>query len=388
VSTSGLSGLVLDEDSGTAVVGAGCSLDRLLRELVPRGWFVPVVPGTRYVTVGGAIAADVHGKNHHVDGSFGQHVRRLDLVDGTAEVRRLSPVDDPDAFWATVGGLGLTGVVTRAELQLRRIGSSWMRVTTARAGGLGELLTALEDHDRRYRYTVAWIDLAAGGRALGRGVLTSGDHADGDEVRAAHGGDPLAYRPGARLTVPPVPVSAVNRLGVRMFNELWFRKAPVYREAELQPMQTFFHPLDGVRDWNRVYGPRGFLQYQFVVPDGREDVLEDVIGGLQRTGAEAFLAVLKRFGDAGPAPLSFPRRGWTLAMDLPVRAPDRLARALDALDAQVADAGGAVYLVKDARCRPDLVERMYPQLPAWRAVRDRLDPQRRFRSDLSRRLDL
>ena len=388
MSTLRLSDVELDEQRGTAVVGAGCSVDDLLRHVVPRGWFVPVTPGTRFVTIGGAIAADVHGKNHHVDGTFGRHVRWLELVDGSGEVRRLSPTEDPQAFWATVGGLGLTGVVTRAEISLRRVGSSWMRVTTARAGDLGALMTGLREHDRRFRYTVAWIDLMSRGAALGRGVLTSGDHAPGPDVLERGVRDPLAYAPTARAAMPALPCSVVNRPGGRAFNALWFRRAPQLQEAALQPLAAFFHPLDGVRSWNRAYGPRGFLQYQFVVPDGREDVIEDTVGALQRAGTPAFLAVLKRFGPAGPAPLSFPRPGWTLAMDLPVGVADTLARVLDTLDARVAAAGGAVYLVKDARCRPDLLAAMYPRLDEWRAVRARLDPSGRFSSDLSRRLAL
>jgi decaprenylphospho-beta-D-ribofuranose 2-oxidase len=388
ISMLDLADIDLDEQAGTAVVGAGCSIDELLRVVVPRGWFVPVTPGTRFVTIGGAIAADVHGKNHHVDGAFGRHVRWLELVDATGAVRRLSPSDDPDAFWATVGGLGLTGVITRAEITLRRIGSSWMRVTTARAGNLEQLMQGLRDHDRQHRYTVAWIDVISRGRALGRGVITSGDHAAAADVGPAVAARPCAYGPRAGLTMPPLPMSAVNPASVRAFNEVWFRKAPVHEDGALQRLQAFFHPLDGVRAWNRAYGPHGFVQYQFVVPDGREDVVESAVTSLQRAGAPSFLAVLKRFGEAGPAPLSFPRPGWTLAMDLPVRDDDRLAAVLDELDEQVVDAGGAVYLVKDSRCRPELVARMYPRLDAWREVRERLDPQRRFASDLSRRLGL
>jgi len=388
ISTLALADIELDERRGTAVVGAGCSIDDLLRHVVPRGWFVPVTPGTRFVTIGGAIAADVHGKNHHVDGAFGRHVRWLDLVDGVGQGRRLSPTQDPQAFWATVGGLGLTGVVTRAEISLRRIESSWMQVTTARAGNLAALMAGLREHDQRFRYTVAWIDVMARGRALGRGVLTSGDHAPARDVVESGVRDPRAYAPTVRATMPSLPRSAVNQPGGRAFNTLWYRKAPAFQEGALQPLGAFFHPLDAVRAWNRAYGPRGFLQYQFVVPDGREDIVENAAAGLQHTGVPAFLAVLKRFGAAGPAPLSFPRPGWTLAMDIPVAAVDRVAAALDALDEQVAAAGGAVYLVKDARCRPELIERMYPQVEAWRAVRARLDPDRRFISDLSRRLAL
>ena len=351
-----------------------------------------MTPGTRFVTVGGAVAADVHGKNHHVDGTFGRHVRWLELVDGTGTLRRLSPDgDDPDAFWATVGGLGLTGVIMRAAVQLRPVESSWISVDTVRAPDLDTLMSLLLEHDRRFRYTVAWVDVLATGRHAGRGVVTSGDHAAAGRVTdQGRVEDPLQYRPVARLTAPPVPLSAVNPLTARAFNEVWFRKAPGYREGELQRLQTFFHPLDGVRGWNRLYGPAGFLQYQFVVPDRRVDLVGQALHQLRTASGSAFLGVLKRFGTADPGPLSFPQPGWTLAVDLPAGAAAgrRLSATLDRLDEEVTAAGGAVYLVKDARCRPDLVAQMYPRLPEWRATRDRLDPNRRFVSDLSRRLSL
>jgi decaprenylphospho-beta-D-ribofuranose 2-oxidase len=388
-----LDDLELDQQSGIAVVGAGLSIDTLLRVTVPRGWFVAVTPGTRFVTIGGAIAADVHGKNHHVDGSFAHHVLWLDLVDGTGTLRRLSPSAtapeaDREAFWATAGGLGLTGVITRAALRLRPIASSWMSVDTERADGLDQLMNRLREHDRRFPYTVAWLDVLARDRRLGRGVITSGVHTDREQVRANSIGDPTSYRPHRRLTAPMTPVGTVTPLSARVFNELWYRRAPRQEIAALQPLEAFFHPLDRIRSWNRLYGPRGFVQYQFVVPDGREDVVEQAVTAFGSDSSTAFLAVLKRFGDHPGGPLSFPRPGWTLAVDLPVRPGGRLAPVLDALDRVVADAGGAVYLVKDSRCRPDLVAAMYPRLDEWRMTRQRLDPERRFASDLSRRVGL
>ena len=383
----GLDHLHLDGATGLADVGAGVTLDARLRVAVPRGWFLPVTPGTRQVTVGGAIAADVHGKNHHVDGSFGAHVRDLDLVDGTGTVRRLAPdaadADDVAAFRATVGGLGLTGIVTRATVALQRVQSAWMAVETERTGDLAGTLAALRRQDRTHRYTVAWVDATAGGRRAGRGIVTGGDHAPASAVPG-----PLDYRPRTRAAVPAVPVRVVRPLVVRAFNEAWFRRAPAAPGVGPERLEAFFHPLDAVAGWNRLYGPHGFVQYQFVVPDDRADVVEAALGRLRSAGSAPFLVVLKRFGPAGDGLLSFPRPGWTLAVDLPVAATDRLARVLDRLDGDVAAASGAVYLVKDARCRPDLVPAMYPALDAWRAVRDRLDPDRVFRSDLSRRLAL
>ena len=386
--TRRLTGWDLDETTGVAAVAAGTSLDVLLRDIVPRGWFVPVTPGTRYVSIGGAIAADVHGKNHHRDGAIGSHLEWVDLVDGTGRLRRLAPTGpDADLFWATVGGLGLTGVITAAAVRLRRIESAWISVSTQRCPDLAALMAGLRAHDARHRYSVAWIDVLAGGR----GVITSGDHAGADAV-AASGvldvRDVRDYHPAPRLVVPQMPVGVVSTLTARAFNEVWYRKAPALREGELQRLETFFHPLDGVREWNRLYGPRGFVQYQFVVPDDRDDVVASAMDALAGARVPAFLAVLKRFGPGDAAPLSFPRPGWTLAMDVPAAGRERLARVLDGLDEEVADAGGAVYLAKDARCRPELVPVMYPRLEEWRRARDRLDPERRMASDLSRRLRL
>ncbi len=391
LSTLSLSELSFDPHSGVLVAGAGCSLDQILRLAVPQGWFLPVTPGTRQVTVGGAIAADVHGKNHHVDGTFGRHVRWLDLVDGTGTLHRLEPGCAPqvrDAFWATVGGLGLTGVIVRAAVALQRVESAWMAVDTVQAPDLAGLMSTLRADDARLRYTVAWVDVLASGARAGRGVVTSGDHAGAEVVTAAGHGDPLHYRPRARLWAPGIPVKVVNPVTAQLLSQAWFHRARARRTRTLEPLQTFFHPLDGIRGWNRLYGRNGFLQYQFAVPDGREDVVEQALAVLRSASREAFLGVLKRFGPANPSPLSFPRPGWTLAVDVPVTAGGRLARALAELDLVVARAGGRVYLVKDSCVSPELVEQMYPGLPQWQAVRDRLDPHHRFGSDLSRRLGL
>lgn len=391
-----LGGIDLDDEQGVVVAGAGVSIEALLRVLVPRGWILPVLPGTRHVTLGGAVAADVHGKNHHVDGAIGRHVRWLDLVDGTGRCRRLAPDDaEPavvQAFWATIGGLGLTGVITTVAIELRRITTAWMTVDTERVADLATVMDRLRRHDRAHRYSVAWVDALAPGRPagtrIGRGIVSSGDHATAGHLAALGHREPTAYTTPVRLTVGPAPVSLVRPVTARAFNAAWFARARRGTHGSLVGLTEFFHPLDAVRGWNRLYGPKGFVQYQFVVPDAREDLVEQALVQLGQAGTPAVLAVLKRFGPADPAPLSFPRPGWTLALDLPVAHPDRLARVLDTLDESVADAGGRVYLVKDARLRPELLPAMYPELDAWRAVRDRLDPEHRFGSDLSRRLGL
>jgi len=380
----------VDLDHGLITVGAGISLETLMERFVPLGWFVPVTPGTRQVTVGGAIAADIHGKNHHRDGAFCSHVTRMTLVTPTGTVE-LTPDSDPDLFWATAGGMGLTGVVTDATLQMIPVESSYLLVDTERAEDLDDVMDKMLTGDAGYRYSVAWIDCQSRGRRLGRSVLTRGDHARLDDLPArlrSHPDRARAFVPRTRVRVPLTPPSGLlNPLTVGAFNEFWFRKAPRHQLGKPHHMTGFFHPLDGVGSWNRLYGSRGFLQYQFVVADEQGETVRRVIERLTELRLASFLAVLKRFGPGDPGPLSFPMPGWTLALDLPV-GHEGLDRLLDDLDAEVAGAGGRVYLAKDSRVSPATLRAMYPRLPEWQAVRDRVDPAGVLRSDLGRRLGL
>jgi decaprenylphospho-beta-D-ribofuranose 2-oxidase len=378
----------IDADGGTVLCDAGVSLHRLMEVLLPLGWFVPVTPGTRQVTVGGAIGADIHGKNHHVSGSFSRHVLSFELLTADGHVRTVSR--GTPLFDATAGGMGLTGVILTATVRLLPVETSFMSVDTERAADLDDLMARLTATDHRYRYSVAWIDLLARGAATGRAVLTRGDHAPqealGEGTRA--GRAPLAFRPRHLPAAPAfVPGGLLGRTTVGLFNELWYRKAPRARTGQLQRISTFFHPLDGVPHWNRVYGRAGFVQYQFAVGHGREDALRRIVARISERRCPSFLAVLKRFGDADPGWLSFPLPGWTLALDIPAALPG-LGAFLDELDEEVASAGGRVYLAKDSRLRPELLDGMYPRLAEFRALRAELDPRGVFVSDLSRRLGL
>ncbi len=366
---------------GTVRCGAGVPLDVLLRHLVRQGRFVPVLPGTGRVTLGGAAAADVHGKNHHRDGSIGRHVVALEIVDGRGERRVLAPADA--AYGAVVGGMGLAGVVTAVTLRTPAVESAWLAVDTVRTDDLDATMAALLDADA-HRYSVAWVDCLSDGRRTGRGVVTSGDHLPLDGV--PQGSDARSIGRDALATVPPLPSPGlVGGRRIAAFNAVYHRHAPRRAEAVPTPAGTFFHPLDAVAEWNRLYGSTGFLQYQFVAPDPRA-VLQ-AIELVRRGRAPVALAVLKRFGPGGPEPMSFPRAGWTLTLDIAARTRD-LAATLNQLDQLVHDSGGRVYLAKDARLDPAMVAAMYPGLDRWRSLRAELDPDHVFRSDLARRLAL
>ena len=382
---------VLAVDTATAVVQveAGVSMDALMRLLLPRGLFVPVTPGTRQVSVGGAIAADIHGKNHHVDGSFGRYVLGMDLLCADGQIRRLSPnSEESELFWATVGGMGLTGLILRATLLMKPVETAYCLVDTQRCANLDELLQCMSEGDHRYTYSVAWVDTLARGTSLGRSVLTRGWSAPSASLPPKLRGRALSFAPRPVISAPPLfPRGVLNRVSVAAFNEAWYRKAPRVPTRRIQGVAEFFHPLDGVGDWNRIYGPRGLLQYQFVVPFGAEATLRRCLRILGDAGQASFLAVLKRFGEATAGHLSFPRPGWTLALDLPIGNPG-LSRLLDRLDEEVLSAGGREYLAKDSRLPASAVAPMYPRLDAWRDVRRTLDPNGVFTSDLARRLQL
>ena len=381
---------VLDRDTHTVRLSAGASLDELLRLIVPRGYFVPVTPGTRFVTIGGAIASDIHGKNHHVEGSFGNHLVRMSLQMADGSVVELSRDHDPALFWATIGGMGLTGVVLDATIRLIPVESSRMAVDTHRIADIDSLLGVMsEGDDEKHRYSVAWIDLAAKGSQLGRSVLTRGDHARFEQLPPKLQARPFAYGPRQLVTVPPIipRPGLMNHLTIAAFNEIWFHKAPKKRLAEVQTISSFFHPLDMVSAWPRFYGRAGLIQYQFVLPFGEEDTMRRIVERISASGAASFLAVLKRFGAGNDAPLSFPQPGWTLALDLPggTKGVDEL---LHGLDAMVLGAGGRNYFAKDAHTVPETIRRGYPRLAEWQAVRDRVDPLGVWQSDLGRRLRL
>ncbi len=376
-----------DPLTGVLTVASSVSIDAILRMCVPQGWFIPVTPGTRFVTVGGAIASDIHGKNHHFDGSFGQHVRSITVMLSSGEVVDLSPQQNPAWFWATVGGMGLTGVILSATISMLKIETSRVQVETVRLENFDAVCAAMgsDGVDDDFRYSVCWIDLLATGSAMGRGVLTRGDHAPASAVAKE---DSLAYDPRLSVSAPSwVPNGLLNKWSIKVFNEAWYRKAPSKNHVGLESIPAFFHPLDGVNRWNRLYGKQGFIQYQFIVPLDRTDVLRKVIEKFSAAGVASFLAVLKRMGVQNDAPMSFPTEGWTLTLDMAAGITG-LAELLADVDEMVLDAGGRHYLAKDSHVSANAVRRGYPRLDEWMGIQEQMDTQGVWRSDLSRRLGL
>ncbi|SFT69955.1 decaprenylphospho-beta-D-ribofuranose 2-oxidase [Actinopolyspora lacussalsi subsp. righensis] len=378
----------IDVDNAVVDVDAGVSLDTLMRGLLPHGLWLPVLPGTRQVTVGGAVGADIHGKNHHSQGSFGSHVISLDLLTADGEVRTLTPESDSaELFWATVGGMGMTGIVLRATIRLKRVETAYFVVDNIQTRNLDELLEHFTDgSDDDYVYSVAWFDSLARGDRMGRALLTRGNPATLDELPKKLRKNPLGFDAPQLMTAPPVfPNGLVNKYTITAFNEVWYRKAPT-KYGSVQNITQFFHPLDLVGEWNRVYGSNGFLQYQFMVPFGQEQMFRRSIDKISASGHVSFLNVLKTFGPGNAAPMSFPDKGWTLTVDIPVTPGlDRLCRDLDEM---VLEAGGRLYLAKESRTTPEMIERMYPRIDEWRKTRAAVDPEGIFRSDLARRLNL
>lgn len=380
--------LAFDEETGLLTCEAGVLLDDILRMFVPRGWFPPVVPGTRFVTVGGLIAADVHGKNHHHAGTFGAHVESLTLAAAGGQVRECSRTENADLLRATIGGMGLTGVILSAAFRLQPIETAWISQEVLPAADLDAALALFEaSHD--WPYSVAWLDTLARGRALGRGLLLRGRPLAHRELPPRLARDPLRPAAGGSLGIPcDAPSRLLNRASIGAFNALWYRLGRA-RSGAARPVhfEPFFFPLDRIRAWNRLYGRRGFVQYQCVLPRRESRGVAALLERIADAGQGSFLAVLKLLGAGRAGMLSFPMEGYTLALDFPLR--EGTLALLDALDAITHAHGGRVYLAKDACCRPDRMRLGYPEWDAFGAVRAAAaGAGPRFASGLSQRLAL
>lgn len=385
--------LQIDAESGRVRAQAGITISGLMGALAAHELTVPVVPGTRHVTLAGAIASDIHGKNHHRDGAFARHVESIELWTPAGALAVVSAESDPELFYATLGGMGLTGVVLAATLRAAPLPSPWVSVDTDRTADLHETLAVLAGPET-HRYSVAWMDMLSHGPGYGRAVIERADPLPAQDAprgrgpRARRGAYPASVLRGPVLDVPArFPAGLLRPATVRAFNELNWRASPRRARGHAAPIAPYFFPLDVLGSWNRMYGPKGLVQYQFVIPAGQEKALEDTFELIRVRRLPVYLSVFKRFGPGFGGPLSFPIEGWTLAIDLPADAPG-LRSALAELDALIASAGGRVYLTKDSRMDREALGEMYPRLHEFARVRERVDPSGVLSSDLGRRLGL
>jgi FAD/FMN-containing dehydrogenase len=378
--------LSFDEQTGTLCCEAGVSLGQIIRDFAPRGFFPMITPGTKYVTIGGCIANDVHGKAHHAQGSFSVCVASMSVLLGSGAVLTTSRTEHADLFWATFGGMGLLGIVLTATIQLRRIETTYFRQKSVKAKCLEALLEVLEENDRTFPYSVATIDPLAIGARLGSGILTVGDHALRSELPAKLAERPLWVSRPSKLKVPfDLPAFMVNPLTIRVVNGVIMHT--LASKSPFDHYDPFFYPLDSIEQWNRLYGQQGFTQYQFVLPfeDGARRMRE-ILATIMSSGRLPFLNVLKRLGPEGDGLLSFPREGYTFAIDFPVR--ENTVELIRRLDAMVLDAGGRIYLGKDAFVDAATFRAMYPRVGQWLEVKKKYDPNGVFVSDLGRRVGL
>jgi len=375
-------------DTCRADVDSGVSLDQLMKAALPFGLWVPVLPGTRQVTIGGAIACDIHGKNHHSAGSFGNHVRSMDLLMASGEVRHLTPDGEyAELFWATVGGNGLTGIVLRATIEMTPTETAYFIADGVATKDLDETVAVhLDGSEANYTYSAAWFDLISPPPKLGRAAVSRGSLAKLDQLPKKLAKNPLKFDAPQLLTVPNLfPVSALNKLSAMALGETYYRLGGTYT-GKIQNLSKFYHMLDLISDWNNIYGPRGFAQHQFLVPPVAMDEFKTIIRWIQTQGHYSALNVFKLFGPGNRAPLSFPMAGWNVAMDFPNK--PGVNEFLNELDSRVMEFGGRVYTAKDSRVSAENFHAMYPRIDEWIALRRKADPNGVFASDMARRLEL
>lgn len=378
----------IDADTTLADLDAGVNLDQLMKAALPFGLWVPVLPGTRQVTIGGAIACDIHGKNHHSAGSFGNHVRSIDLLIANGEVRHLTPAGEgSELFWATIGGNGLTGIILRATIEMTRTETAYFIADGDVTASLEDTIALHSDgSEANYTYSSAWFDAISAPPKLGRAAVSRGCLARLDQLPKKLRRNPLKFDAPQLLTLPDrFPNGLANKYTFGPIGELWYRKSGTYR-GKIQNLTQFYHPLDIFGEWNRAYGSAGFLQYQFVIPPEAVDEFKSIVGDIQKSGHYSFLNVFKLFGPGNQAPLSFPIPGWNICVDFPIKAG--LNKFVGELDRRVMEFGGRLYTAKDSRTTADTFHAMYPRIDEWIAVRRQVDPTRVFASDMARRLEL
>ena len=385
----------IDPDNALVVVDGGVTLDQLMKAALPYGLWVPVLPGTRQVTIGGAIGPDIHGKNHHSAGSFGNHVVSMDLLVASGEILTLKPEgseDDPDGelFWATVGGMGLTGIIVQATIRMTKTETAFFIADGDLTSNFDETIEFHADgSEANYTYSSAWFDAISPEPKLGRAAISRGSLATLDQLKELApklAKDPLKFSAPQLITVPDIfPNFTMNKLTMQAVGQAWWLKSGEYRD-QVQNLTQFYQPLDLIGEWNRGYGSRGFLQYQFVVPREATSELKSIVRSIQASGHYSALNVFKLFGEGNRAPLSFPMPGWNICVDFPIK--PGLGHFLDELDKRVLDFGGRLYLAKESRTSAEKFHQMYPQMQSWLNTRNQIDPTGVFASDMSRRLEL
>jgi decaprenylphospho-beta-D-ribofuranose 2-oxidase len=377
--------LHFDQETGILECEAGVSFEEIIEHFLHRGWFLPVTPGTKYVTVGGAIANDVHGKNHHVDGCFSEHVLDFTLLTASGEILHCSREENADVFYATIGGAGLTGIILTARIRLIPVETAYIEVDYIKAKNLKHAFELFAKTNENYQYSVAWIDCLASGKSLGRSVLMLGNHAPKSKVKAK---DPLCIKKKPKLNVPfHFPSIVLNKASIKAFNFAYYNS---YKDevGKIVDYDSFFYPLDSILNWNRAYGKKGFVQYQAVFPpETAYRGLTKMLERLSRSGRSSFLAVLKSSGEQNKGLLSFPFKGYTLALDIPIHDAG-LFPFLREMDELVLEHGGRIYLAKDSEAAPDVFAKMYPTLPQFKAIKQKLDPNNVFSSSQARRLGI
>lgn len=379
ISTKRLNRLIsFDAGKGILECEAGMTLAEILDFVVPHNWFLPVLPGTKFVSVGGAIANDVHGKNHHRAGTFGKHVISFELLRSNGEKLICTPEKNSELFYATIAGIGLTGIILSAKLKLKSIQSSMLAVEYIKFQNLNEFFALAQSSEEKYEYTVAWLDCVADGKDFGRGIFMRGNH----EERRVGKGALATCSPPAKKSIPfYFPQFALNRYSVKAFNHLYFHRQAMKKNIQSVTIDSFFFPLDAIKNWNKIYGKRGFVQYQCVIPESNAKQISKVLKTIVQAGQSSFLSVLKTFGDVkSPGMLSFPKKGVTLALDLPFRG-EKTLKLLKDLDSMVIDAGGRIYPAKDACMNSNAFKIFYPQ---WQDFSKYIDPK--FSSSLWRRV--
>ncbi|MDK8762085.1 FAD-binding oxidoreductase [Corynebacterium pseudodiphtheriticum] len=385
----------IDPDTALVVVDGGVTLDQLMKAALPYGLWVPVLPGTRQVTIGGAIGPDIHGKNHHSAGSFGDHVVSMDLLVASGEILTLKPEGsqyDPDGelFWATVGGMGLTGIIVQATIRMTKTETAFFIADGDLTSNFDETIEFHADgSEHNYTYSSAWFDAISPEPKLGRAAISRGSLATLDQLKELSpklAKDPLKFSAPQLVTVPDIfPNFTMNKLTMKAVGQAWWLKSGEYR-GQVQNLTQFYQPLDLIGEWNRGYGSRGFLQYQFVVPREATSELKSIVRSIQASGHYSALNVFKLFGEGNRAPLSFPMPGWNICVDFPIK--PGLGHFLDELDKRVLDFGGRLYLAKESRTSAEKFHQMYPQMQSWLDTRNQIDPTGVFASDMSRRLEL